>query len=67
MVQQLYTEKELFIEYLFIDLSLKKIKNSKDLKPSNIMISIDGTIKIGDFGSASTIENKIKQTRYKQV
>ena len=61
MVQQLYTEKELFIEYLFIDLSLKKIKNSKDLKPSNIMISIDGTIKIGDFGSASTIENKIEK------
>jgi serine/threonine protein kinase len=25
------------------------------------MISIDGTIKIGDFGSASTIENKIEK------
>ena len=49
---------------LFIELKQKQhilniIFVFKDLKPSNIMITSEGIIKIGDFGSAIALDDKV--------
>ena len=62
-----FTEKEIMHWVVQIMLALKHVHDRKilhrDIKAQNIFLTKEGTIKLGDFGVARTLENTLAQAQ----